>query len=279
MVFEATGTRKEKDTMSEKRCVLLIGHGSRLPYNKEMVDMHARLLRDKGYKIYTAYNETSHPTIEDAMRMIVGDRAEDIVALPLFIASGRHTEQDIPPKLGIPPGYGTSSSTKYGREVMVHYNEPFGDDSGVTQVLLKKLRAIGCSENTGVLLIAHGSPLKHNSDIVNLTSERLKASGINNVFVGFNEYNEPNIEDSYSGMINKGFEKIIVLPMFLASGTHIGEEIPEKLGIPAGSKKGTIRKEGREISVYYAETLGLNPDMNEILVKKIEGSLYDTQCS
>jgi len=258
--------------MSEKTFVLLIGHGSRLPFNKEMVDMHAGLLKNKGYCVRTAFNEMTDPSIEDAMGSMAADGVSEIVALPLFVASGRHTTQDIPCKLGIPEGYGSFVSAKYGKDIMIHYNEPFGDDPGVTQVLLEKLKKMGCSENTGVLLVAHGSPMKHNADLVNMTSDRLKASGVRNVFVGFNEYNEPTIEHSYEEMIASGFERVIVLPMFLASGAHIGEEIPEKLGIPAGSNGGIVERGGRSISVSYAEPLGLNPDMNDILVKKIEKS-------
>jgi len=270
-VFEMMRT-KERNTMPDKTPVLLIGHGSRLPYNEEMVGMHARLLRNRGYKVYTAFNEMSFPTIEDTMKTIVNDGVEEIVALPLFVASGKHTEKDIPPKLGIPEGYGTMSSTKYGRKVTIHYNEPFGDDPGVTNVLLQKLRSIGYSDSTGVLLVAHGSPMRHNSDLVNKTSDRLKESGIRNTYIGFNEYNEPSIEDSYAEMIDAGFDRIIVLPMFLASGAHIGEEIPEKLGISGGCSSGSVKKGSRNIAVLYAETLGLNPDMNDILVKKINGS-------
>jgi sirohydrochlorin cobaltochelatase len=237
-----------------------------------MVDMHAGLLKKKGYDVFTAFNEMTDPMIEDAMTSIVKEGYDKIVALPLFVASGRHTIHDIPPKLGIPDGYGCSTSTKFGRKITIDYNEPFGDDPGVTQVLIQKLREIKFSDETGVLLVAHGSPLKHNSELVNRTAERLKASGIQNVLVGFNEYNEPSIEDSYNDLIEAGFNKIIVLPMFLASGGHIGEEIPEKLGIPAGSKGGTINAGGRSINVFYAETLGLNPDMNEILITKIKNS-------
>ena len=255
-----------------KICVLLIGHGSRLPYNKEMVDLHAGLLRDKGYKVYTAYNEMSEPAIEDAMDSIIKDGFEDIIALPLFIASGRHTIRDIPLKLGIPEGYGSSTSTKYGWDVRIHYNEPFGDDPGVTQILLRKLKTIGCSGKTGVLIIAHGSPMNHNSDLMNKTSERLRGFGARNVFIGFNEYNEPTIEESYAKMADAGLDKIIVLPMFLASGAHIAEEIPDKLGIPGGSTGGIIEKGGRSIKIVYTEPLGLNPDLNKILIKKIEQS-------
>ena len=265
-------TVEKEGTMPKKTSVLLIGHGSRLPYNKEMADMHARLLREKGYSVHTAFNEISAPSIEEAMKAIAEEGTEEVVALPLFVASGVHTERDIPLKLGIPEGYGTCTTTKYGREVTIHYKEPFGDDPGVTRVLLHKLNAFGCSDNTGVLLVAHGSPMKHNSDLVKRTSAYLRESSVKNVFVGFNEYNEPGIEESYSEMIDAGFDKIIVLPMFIASGTHIGEEIPEKLGIPRGSNNGIIKKGGREIMVFYAETLGLNPDMNDILVKKVRES-------
>jgi len=272
MEFKSAINMKKEKVLPEKTFVFLLGHGSRLPYNKEMVDMHAEMLRDKGYIVYTAFNEMTDPMIEDAMRAMVSDGAEEVIALPLFVASGKHTEQDIPLKLGIPEGYGVHVSTKYGRKVTIRYNEPFGDDPGVTQVLLLKLKKIGYSDDSGVLLIAHGSPLRHNSDIVNKTSDCLRASGIKNVYVGFSGYNEPSIEDSFTEMISSGFEKIIVLPMFLASGTHIGEEIPEKLGILGGSSGGTVKKGNKSITVFYAETLGLNPDMNEILIKKIERS-------
>ena len=259
--------------MTEKACVLLIGHGSRLPFNEEMVDLHAGMLKKKGYAVYIGFNEMSSPLIEDSMRSISRDGFDKIIALPLFVASGRHTIEDIPDKLGIPRGYGSFVSTKYGRKITVCYGEPFGDDPGVTQVLLQKIDDIGSSGSTGVLLIAHGSPMKYNSELVIRTSDRLKASGVKNVFVGFNEYDEPNIEDTYEEMIGKGFEKIIVLPMFLASGAHIGEEIPEKLGIPGGSRKGIVNKGNRSFEVILAEPLGLNPRMNDILVKKIESSL------
>ncbi|MCL2296255.1 MAG: hypothetical protein FWC29_04150 [Methanomassiliicoccaceae archaeon] len=269
---ETIKSEKKNGARSDKTFVLLIGHGSRLPYNKEMVDMHAGLLRKKGYRVYTAFNEMTDPAIEDAMMTMIEDGAEEIVALPLFVASGRHTEKDIPLKLGIPEGYGTNRSVKYGKGVMIHYNEPFDNDPDVTQVLLRKLKEAGCSDGAGVLLVAHGSPMRHNSDLVNKTSDRLRASGISNVFVGFNEYNEPTIEDSYSKMIDAGFDEIFVLPMFLASGAHIGEEIPDKLGIPQGCSGWTVKKGDRPIDIFYAETLGLNPDMNDILFKKIERS-------
>jgi len=259
--------------VDERTCILLIGHGSRLPFNKEMVDLHAGLLKKKGYVVYTGYNESNTPTIEDSMRAISKDGFDKIVALPLFVASGRHTYEDIPDKLGIPRRYGCFESTKYGKKIIIDYNEPFGDDPGVTNVLLHKINTNGGSKSTGVLLIAHGSPLPHNSDLVIRTADRLKALGIQNVFVGFNEYNDPNIEESYSEMIGNGFEKIIVLPMFLASGSHIGEEIPGKLGIPGGSRSGTVNKGNKSIDVILAEPLGLNPEMNEILIKKIKDSV------
>ncbi|MCL2149172.1 MAG: hypothetical protein FWH47_07545 [Methanomassiliicoccaceae archaeon] len=262
---------EERRGAAGETCVLLIGHGSRLPHNKEMVDMHAGMLRGKGYRVHTAYNEMTEPSIEDAMASIVGGGAEEVVALPLFVASGRHTTQDIPMKLGIPEGYGSFVSSKYGRDVMVHYKGPFGDDPGVTQVLLQKLAAAGVSDGTGVLIVAHGSPMGHNEALVNRTADRLADAGIRNVYVGFNEYNEPTIEESYEKMTAAGFDRVIVLPMFLASGAHIAEEIPEKLGIPPGANGGVVERGGRRIEVVYAEPLGLNPGMNDILVKKIGG--------
>jgi sirohydrochlorin cobaltochelatase len=156
--------------------------------------------------------------------------------------------------------------------VIVHYKEPLGDDPGVTDILIRKLKEADCSGNTGVMLFAHGSPLRYNRELADRISGRLRNSGIGNVFRGFNEYNEPSIEDSYAAMLDAGFDKIIMLPMFLASGAHISEEIPEKLGIPAGGRGGTVTKGGRDIIVTYVEPLGLDLGINDVLVRKIESS-------
>ena len=253
-----------------KKGVLLIGHGSRLPYNKRMLEFHAKLLRDSGIEnVYIAFNEMNEPEIEDAMRGIAADGVTELVALPLFVASGQHVAFDIPAKLGIKDGYGTSISASTGKEILVHYESPFGDDPEVTNVLMNKIDDIGFDGSTGIMLIAHGSPKKNNSELTEMIAERLKEK-YGNVFFGFNEYNEPSIEDTFGLIIKKGFEKVTVIPMFMASGAHLEEEIPEKLGIPIGSRGGIVMREGKEITVNYAEPYGMDPRMNNILIKKIK---------
>jgi sirohydrochlorin cobaltochelatase len=85
----------------------------------------------------------------------------------------------------------------------------------------------------------------------------------------FNEYNEPTIEDTYSDLLEKGFLKIIVIPMFMALGMHLEEEIPGKLGIPTGSRGGTVDHNGRKVEICYAEPYGTDLRMNNLLVDRI----------
>lgn len=255
--------------MKDDIAILLIGHGSRLPYNKKTVNLHADMLRVRGFKVYVAFNEMTEPSVEETMMLIEKDGFREVVALPIFVASGQHTERDITMKMGLPEGYGTNATTKYGN-ILVHYEEPFGEDPAVTQVLIEKIMDLEYDkDNTGIMIIAHGSPRKHNSDLVKLTVDRIVERGFENTFLGFNEYNDPKIEETYNKILGSGFSKIIVVPLFLASGAHLEEEIPEKLGIPVGSRGGIVTYLEREVDIKYAEPFGMDPRMNDILQKKI----------
>jgi len=250
--------------------ILLIGHGSRLPHNKNAVMLHANLLKEAGYgHIYVAFNEMCDPMIEDEMLRIVKDGVDELIALPLFLATGRHVEHDIPEKLGIGEGFGTFKSKGYGKEITIHYETPFGEDPMVVEAMAGKIDEIGYDDSTAVLVIAHGSPKSGNLNLAKSVVDRLRPR-FSNIAYGFNEYNDPTIEDSFERFKDGGYSKIIIIPMFFASGMHLEEEIPEKLGIPGGCRKAKVSHKGKDICINYLEPCGMNPRMNGILIEKIK---------
>jgi sirohydrochlorin cobaltochelatase len=120
----------------------------------------------------------------------------------------------------------------------------------------------------GVLIIGHGSKLNFNKEIMELHAKRLREKGFEHVYIGFNETSSPLIEETLEVMAKDGIDRIYALPLFIASGVHLTEDIPAKLGIEEGNS-GTVTINGKKMDVKYATAIGDDPYITEILIKKI----------
>lgn len=82
--------------------VLLISHGSRLPYGKEAINKIAEIYQENtDYPVAVSYMNMSQPSIPKAINQLANEGVKKIVAIPVFLAHGVHTKQDIPHILGI----------------------------------------------------------------------------------------------------------------------------------------------------------------------------------
>lgn len=253
-----------------KKGILLIGHGSRYVFNKEAIEMQAAALEKRvGIKVWTAYNETTMPLVDMAVEDMVKDGVNEIIAIPFFIASGLHITRDIPKGLGIPENSTGGEVTVCGKKVKIHFEQPFGSDPVLTEILEKRIKDFNLPDSA-IVVIGHGSRLPYNKEIISTNAERLKKKGHKFVFYGFNEYNEPSIEDAVKEAVKTDVESIIVLPLFITSGAHLGEEVPETLGIPVHSDGGISTKYGRSVNIKYAMPVGRDPRLVDVLVKKLE---------
>lgn len=85
--------------------VLLISHGSRLPYGEQVINDLAELYREKtDYPVVVSYMNMSEPSIPVAVNSLADQGVEKIIAIPVFLAHGVHTTQDIPKILNINNG-------------------------------------------------------------------------------------------------------------------------------------------------------------------------------
>ena len=89
--------------MSVKETLLLIGHGSKLPYSKELlVDLADKIrAREKFENIEIGLMEFNEPTIPQGLQKAIDNGSKRIVVMPVFLAPGTHTTRDIPHILGI----------------------------------------------------------------------------------------------------------------------------------------------------------------------------------
>ncbi len=148
--------------------LVLIGHGSRLPYSKEIVSSIAEKIKEKNLYpiIEVGMMEFNEPTIPQAIKSAVEKGAKKIIVVPVFLAHGNHTKRDIPKILGIYDGEDESEHHHHDHEhshdhehnhhhhhhhdtekvelpddVEIIYREPMGADDRIVDVVID--RAVG----------------------------------------------------------------------------------------------------------------------------------------
>src|SRR3990170_6670042 len=142
--------------------LVLIGHGSKLPYNRENLLKLAEILRRKGrFKIVEiSFMVRNNPTIPETIENIAKQGVTRIVLVPAFLAAGVHTEQEIPELIGLK---GEESALK-AKGIEIIYGEPLGADERIAEIIEEKaLKALGQHETAEK--IAHDvSKLKASTD-------------------------------------------------------------------------------------------------------------------
>ncbi len=126
----------------QKEGILVIGHGSKLDHNKNVVTHYAEQLgrRMSSMPVLVGFMNINTPTIKEGLKKLVESGAERVYVIPCFLAHGIHTRDDITGELGIPQGSKGGKTKVDGMEVDIRYCEPIGLDERVTDVLEDRLR-------------------------------------------------------------------------------------------------------------------------------------------
>jgi sirohydrochlorin cobaltochelatase len=83
--------------------LVLVGHGSRLPYSKELLVKLAEKVKERNIFpiVEIGLMEFNEPTIPQAVKKAIEQGAKKIIVVPVFLAHGIHTTRDIPRLLGL----------------------------------------------------------------------------------------------------------------------------------------------------------------------------------
>ena len=151
--------------------LLFIGHGSRLPYNKQVVTELAEKYSasQPDYPMEVGFMELVQPSIADAFNKLKETGVKRVIVTPIFLAHGKHTKKDIPTILGIEPSdeelnpdeqvppehhhdhdhehhhghhhghhhHAPAEPVEFDGEII--YNEPIGADDGLVAVLHERI--------------------------------------------------------------------------------------------------------------------------------------------
>ncbi len=84
--------------VTDKIGLIIIGHGSKLPHNRENLEKLAELLRERArFKtVEIAFMVRNTPSIPEAIENLAKKGVSKIVLVPAFLAPGVHTTREIP---------------------------------------------------------------------------------------------------------------------------------------------------------------------------------------
>lgn len=98
---------------------------------------------------------------------------------------------------------------------------------------------------TALLVMVHGSPRPAaNADMFRVVEIVRQRNAFDIVETGFMECNEPSIPDAVARCVAAGAERVVAVPYFLHTGTHVADDLP------------TLLEEARSLYPHVAFDLG-----------------------
>lgn len=112
-----------------------------------------------------------------------------------------------------------------------------------------------------LLIVAHGSRRAASNEEVRTLGRRLAEArhpDLADVEVAFLELAEPSIAAGLARCVAKGAQQIVVLPYFLAAGTHVANDIPAEVAAFCASHPG--------VKVTLTPHLGAAPTLPQAIL-------------
>ena len=131
--------------------IAVVGHGTKRNANSaKAIEYHAERIRERNrFAEVRALFMDEQPEIDDVTEYF---ETEDIVVVPLFVADGYHTEEDIPEDMGLTDDYRTGYSvpaTVAGHDIW--YAGAVGTEPLTARVIAERARDAGAAVNLDAL--------------------------------------------------------------------------------------------------------------------------------
>ncbi len=115
---------------------------------------------------------------------------------------------------------------------------------------------------TAVLLIAHGSRrAAANQDLEQLSALVGERGGYSVVEIGYLELTEPSIPRGGRTCVERGAQRVLMLPYFLSAGVHVAQDLAEF--------RRQLADEFPQVEFVLCPHLGLHPLMVEIVLDRL----------
>lgn len=232
------------------RALVLAGHGSHLdPASSRPVHDHAARLRARGAfdEVHVAFwkEEPALSRILDAVD------ADDVTIVPVFISDGYFVREVVPREAGV------SGPVSCVLGKLVRYTGPVGSHPALADVIVQRALEAGAGPSTGIAVLGHGTPRNPGSERnvlfhTELVSKQNRFAAVAAVFLE----QEPDMRGVF-GLLDT--REIVMVPLFVAEGWHVGVSIPEDMAID----RGELRRGGR--TLRYSAPVGTHPLVTGII--------------
>jgi sirohydrochlorin ferrochelatase len=127
-----------------KKGILLVGHGSKLPYNKELVLETGTLIAKKNpqFIVKCGFMNMDSPTISETLEEFRGEPIDVLIVVPLFLAKGVHILKDIPSIIGLQEGQVQGEFALNGKMIPLLYADPIGSDPLLADLMVKNAERV-----------------------------------------------------------------------------------------------------------------------------------------
>lgn len=244
---------------------MLCGHGTRLKTGEEAFTKFASDFQNQieGYETTAAFMEFAQPDFEAGVKKLADKGIKEIIALPLFLFTGVHTEKDIPCML-YQLGKKYDVSIKLGNymgvcEEMVNICE---------KLIRKAVPADFIEDNTSTALVLAGvgsSKIQANADmaaITRLVQERFRFPFATQGFLSRMTF--PAIQETVDDVCLLPYKNIIVLPYFFFDGIYKRRaDVAMERGMKANTNKNFVMTDLLATEVELKELL--KKRLNEVL--------------
>jgi sirohydrochlorin cobaltochelatase len=116
--------------------------------------------------------------------------------------------------------------------------------------------------------------MPYNKELVEKTASLITSQNTDFIVkCGFMNLNKPTIRESLDDFRHEPIDALVVVPLFLAKGVHIEKDIPGEIGLPEGIKKGAFTLNGRSVPLLYADPIGSDPLLADLMVKNATKAL------
>jgi len=123
---------------TEKFGLLVVGHGSSMPYNKQLIEEIAARIAQRmpGAVARVGFMNINKPSIKDGLDSFKGTSVRRIIVFPLFLARGVHTTEDVPRLIGLKEGEKRIAYDGYD----IVYADPLGADDLIAELSCTRIR-------------------------------------------------------------------------------------------------------------------------------------------
>ncbi len=244
-----------------KTALVLAGHGSHIsPETAGLVWQHVDALR--AMNIADEVTATFWKEMPSFHTVFASLEATDITVVPLFTAQGYFTQTVIPAEMEL----SSAITERDGRTI--RYARTLSEHPYLGEVVKKRIedamRLLNTtSDQTAIALVGHSTKRNPESRKATETqAEIVRQRGVAREVVALYLDDTPAIADVYQ---MTSAPNLIVVPYFLANGSHTTIDVPRELGLKESDLYQITRVNERQ--VYYTQPVGIETDLLQAIIE------------